>query len=95
MSVFARDALEAKGVVPEGATRAPQPCALHDFDNAQLVIAVKEAEHRPLIERRFPEAASRVSYWHVDDIEFAEPSVALAMIDDHVSDLITSLRSNS
>jgi protein-tyrosine phosphatase len=92
MSLFAREALDAKGIEPEGGLRDPRPCILSDFDKAQLVIALKEAEHRPLIERRFPEAAHRVTYWHVDDIEFAHPSIALAMIDDHVRELISTLR---
>lgn len=92
MSVFARDGLHAKGIIPEGASRDPQPCSLSDFDDAEIVIAVKEAEHRPYIERRFPTTAARVQYWHVDDIEFADPSIALAMLDEHVRELISSLR---
>jgi protein-tyrosine phosphatase len=92
MSPFAREALDAKGIAPEGATRDPQPCSLADFAQARRVIALKEAEHRPLIERRFPEIADRVVYWHVDDVEFAHPTVALAMIDEHVRDLVSKLK---
>ncbi len=92
MSRFALEALDAKAIVPEGETRNPRPCSLVDFDAAQLVIALKEAEHRPLIERRFPEVAHRVTYWHVDDVELVHPSIALAMIDDHVRELISMLR---
>ena len=92
MSRFAREALDAKGIVPEGGFRNPRPCSLVDFDDAGLVIALKESEHRPLIERRFPEVANRVTYWHVDDIEFTHPSIALAMIDDHVRELISTLK---
>jgi hypothetical protein len=55
---------------------------LADFDGAQLVIALKEAEHRPMIERRFPELDDRIIYWDMDDVELAPPSEALAMIDD-------------
>ncbi|MGY4570409.1 protein-tyrosine phosphatase [Bradyrhizobium sp. USDA 3256] len=94
MSVFADDRLRASGIVPEGAARFPQPCSLADFDDADLVIALKETEHRPLVERRFPEVADRVTYWHVDDIDFAHPSVALAMIDDHIRALVSALRSS-
>jgi protein-tyrosine phosphatase len=92
MSGFADDRLRATGIIPEGATRYPQPVSLADFDDADLVIALKEAEHRPLIERRFPEAAHRVTYWHVDDIDVAHPSVALAMIDDRIRELVSALR---
>jgi protein-tyrosine phosphatase len=92
MSRIALEALRAKTIVPEGAARYPLWCSLADFDQARLVIALKEAEHRPMIEQRFPEAASRVTYWNVDDIGFAHPSIALAMIDDQVDQLISALR---
>ena len=64
---------------------------LTDFHAANLVVALKESEHRPLIERRFPEVTGSVTYWNVDDIEFAPPSIALPMIDGHVRKLIASL----
>jgi protein-tyrosine phosphatase len=54
MSEYARGALAAKGIVPEGGLRDPRSCSLSDFDEAQRVVALKEAEHRPLIEQRFP-----------------------------------------
>jgi protein-tyrosine phosphatase len=92
MSRIALEALGAKTIVPEGAARYPRPCCVADFDQAGLVIALKEAEHRPVVEQRFPEAASRVTYWHVDDVGFAHPSIALAMIDDQVDQLISTLR---
>jgi protein-tyrosine phosphatase len=89
MSPFAHEALAAKGIIVSG-VRDPRPCSLADFEKAQLVIGLKETEHRPLIEQRFPEVASRVIYWHVDDV--AHPTIALPMIDDHVRELISSLR---
>ena len=92
MSLFAREALAAKGITPEGGLRNPRSCSLTDFAEAQVVVALKEAEHRPLIERRFPEVANRVIYWHVDDVGFVHPSIALAMIDDHVRELISTLK---
>jgi protein-tyrosine phosphatase len=36
--------------------------------------------------------ADRISYWHIEDIEFARPSVTLALIDKHVRELISTLR---
>jgi len=92
MSRFTREALQAKGIVAEGALRNPHPCSLADFDQARIVIALKEAEHRPMIERRFPEVADRILYWHVDDIDCAAPATALPMIDDLVRELISTLK---
>jgi protein-tyrosine phosphatase len=65
---------------------------LADFDQASLIIALKEVEHRPMVERRFPHVAARIEYWHVDDIEFAPPEVALAMIDQAIEKLILRLQ---
>lgn len=88
MSRFILQALRAKAIVPQGLARFPMTWSLVDFDKAQLVIALKEAEHRPLLELRFPEMADRVTYWHVDDIDVAEPVDAIATIDRLVRDLI-------
>ena len=93
MSRFALEALEAQAIMPKGGMRAPMPCVVADFRVADLVIALKDAEHRPLIERRFPELAGNVTYWNVDDIELAPPSIALAMIDGQVRELIATLQS--
>lgn len=92
ISPYALERLQAKAIVSDGIARAPQPCTFDDFEQASLIIALKDAEHRPMIERRFPEVAARVSYWHVDDVGFASPSVALAMIEDQVRELISKLR---
>jgi low molecular weight protein-tyrosine phosphatase len=93
ISRFALEALAAQAIVPEGVMRMPMPCVVADFHEADLVVALKDAEHRPLIERRFPEVAGNVTYWNVDDIEFAPPSIALTMIDRHVQELIAMLES--
>jgi hypothetical protein len=36
--------------------------------------------------------AKRVVYWHIDDIDIAEPKEALAMLDNRMQDLILSLK---
>jgi protein-tyrosine phosphatase len=71
--------------------RYPLPCTFSDFEAAQLAVGLKEAEHRPLIEHRFPGLPNIIEYWDVDDIELASPSTALARIDDLVEMLITRL----
>jgi protein-tyrosine phosphatase len=91
ISPFALEGLQAKGIAPVGNLRYPEPCTPPDLESADLIVALKEAEHRPLIERRFPEMAGRVIYWHVDDVDIAKPAIALALIDDLVEDLLNSL----
>jgi protein-tyrosine phosphatase len=91
ISRFALEALKSNAIEPEGAKRFPVSCSLIDFDGVVLVIALKEAEHRTMVERRFPEVASKVTYWHIDDIDLSQPADALARIDQHVHQLIMSL----
>ena len=95
MSPYTLNALQAKGIAPGGATRNPVICTVDDFGEAALVVALKDAEHRPMIERRFAGVAHRVVYWDVDDIEFLDPPTALGKIDELVRQLIGSLQSGS
>lgn len=92
MSPYTLNALHAKGITPGGGTRNPALCTVDDFAEAALVVALKDTEHRPMIERRFAGVAHRVEYWNVDDIEFLDPPTALGKIDELVERLIGSLR---
>lgn len=92
MSPYTLNALQAKGIMPEGAARGPVLCTVDDFAQAALVVALKDAEHRPMIERRFAAVAHRVEYWNVDDIESLDPPTALGKIDELIGRLIGSLR---
>lgn len=91
ISRHALEALHAKGIAPEGAARNPTLCTVDDFAQAELVIALKDAEHRPMIARRFADLAHRVEYWDVDDIEYLDPRTALGKIDEQVGLLIGRL----
>ena len=92
MSRFALEALSAKNIEPAGACRLPISCSAADFGEAKLVIALKGEEHRPFVERRFPDLLPRIIFWDVDDVAFVAPAIALAQIDDLIDDLISGLR---
>jgi protein-tyrosine phosphatase len=93
ISPYALEALQAKGIAPSGARRNPVLCTLDDFAQAELVVALKDAEHRPMVAQRFANLAHRVQYWDVDDIEYLDPKTALRKIDEQVGLLIGSLQS--
>jgi protein-tyrosine phosphatase len=95
MSRHTLNALEKRGIEPEGAKRYPQLCSLADFGLAEFVIALKEAEHRPLLASRFPGWENRVSYWHVHDIDIADPVKAVAEMDRLVRDLIRNIKAST
>ena len=68
MAVAAVKALESRGLraVAECA-RLPTQVTGDDFAAAGWIVALKEAEHLPLLQERFPAWAEKVEFWHVDD----------------------------
>jgi protein-tyrosine phosphatase len=87
MAVEAIRALEAMGVrTVEAATRLPAQVTAEDLEAADRVVALKQAEHLPLLQERFPAWAERVECWHVDDA----PEV-LGLIEREVMDLVARL----
>jgi protein-tyrosine phosphatase len=91
ISVLALQGLKARGIwVPEE-VRFPLQVCEQDLHLADLVIALKEAEHRPLLVQRFPLWPDRIEYWHIDDLDVAASETALAAIDQEVSKLLVRL----
>ncbi len=70
------------------------PIALTEVDLAiaSHIVAMKQDEHLPLLERKFPQCADRVEFWHVHDRDLALPRHALMQIDQNVRGLIERLR---
>jgi protein-tyrosine phosphatase len=87
MEVSAVKALESRGLraVAEFG-RFPIQATVGDFEAAHWIVALKEAEHLPLLQERFPGWAEKVEFWHVDD----GPEV-LDLIDREVMDLAARL----
>lgn len=85
-------ALMRDAITPAGASRMPVPCTREALEAADLVVAVKEAEHRSLLAERFAGWEDRVAYWHVHDVDMAHPDVALAELKAHVEALVRDLR---
>ncbi len=87
MAVEAIRALEALGVRAEVAvTRFPAQVTTDDLEGADRVVALKQAEHLPLLEERFPAWAEKVEFWHVDDA----PKV-LGLIEQEVMGLVARI----
>jgi predicted translation initiation factor SUI1 len=86
MALSAIQALQALGIRGDELARSPLPAALDDFETASWIVALKEAEHRPLLQERFPAWTNRVEYWNVEDA-----AEALAHIEQEVMDLVARL----
>jgi predicted translation initiation factor SUI1 len=87
MAASAVKALEARGLraVAEFG-RFPIQATAEDFEAAHWIVALKEAEHLPLLKERLPGWAEKVEFWHVDD----GPEV-LGLIEREVMDLAARL----
>jgi predicted translation initiation factor SUI1 len=87
MAASAVKALEARGLraISEFG-RFPIQVTVDDFEAAHWVVALKEAEHLPLLQERFPAWAEKVEFWQVDDA----PDV-LGLIEREIMDLTARL----
>ncbi|WP_439629108.1 low molecular weight phosphatase family protein [Gemmata sp.] len=83
--------LAALGIEHEAYLRMPASVTHDNFAAAHLVVALKDAEHRPLVAERHPAWAEKVEFWHVHDVDFATPDVALPEIEEQVARLIERL----
>jgi protein-tyrosine phosphatase len=80
-------ALQALGVCSaEAGARYPRQVSGADFERADRIVALKRAEHLPLLQERFPDWADKVEFWHVDDAPDA-----LGLIEREVMGLVAGI----
>jgi len=88
MAVGAIDALKKMGIGAEASwSRLPAQVTVQDLEAAHRIVALKQAEHLPLLQERFPTWSEKVEFWHVDDAP-----EALAVIEREVVGLVAELR---
>jgi len=87
MALEAITALEALGVrAADAVTRLPAQVTTDDLERADRVVALKQAEHLPLLQERFPAWVEKVEFWQVDDAP-----EALALIEQEVTGLVARM----
>lgn len=91
MSDNAMAALRKLGIPFENHLRLPIRATDDDFRAADHIVAVKEAEHRRMIERAFRDWLAKVEFWHVHDLDCCGPEEALPHLDREVAALIERL----
>src|SRR5438552_1239317 len=68
MAVSAIMALGALDVCADDAVaRFPAQVTTKDLEGADKVVALKQTEHLPLLQERFPTWAKKIEFWHIDD----------------------------
>jgi protein-tyrosine phosphatase len=91
LSPHALSRLRRSGIETEGLSRFPMAVRDTDFAAADIVIAIKESEHRPLLSERHPAWAEEVIYWNVHDVPPSRDYDPLDEIEKHVVRLVQSL----
>lgn len=87
MAASAIKTLEAMGVrAGDALTRMPAQVINSDLERADRIVALKHAEHMPLLQERFPAWAEKVEFWHIDDA----PEV-LGLIEQEVMGLVACI----
>lgn len=84
ISRYAIRGLEQRGIHLNGNIRFPLQVTDQDLGRANLIIALKETEHRRMLAEQFPAWVERVEYWHVHDLDCAEPEDALAELEREI-----------
>lgn len=90
LSCFTQQECDRLGVATEP-MRSPLLLTEGDLENADLIIAVKSTEHRPLLQMHFPHWEQKIEYWEVHDVDFATADEALPILRQHVDELINCL----
>src|ERR1700724_2658248 len=87
MAASAITALSALGVRAfDAVARFPVQVTVNDLEGADRIIALKHAEHLPLLQERFPAWVEKIEFWHVDDA----PEV-LGLIEREVMGLVARI----
>jgi len=84
-------ALKKLGIPFDKHLRLPLLVNENDFKAALHVVAVKEAEHRRIVEQNFPTWLERVEFWHVHDLDCCGPEEAIPHLDREVAGLVERL----
>jgi protein-tyrosine phosphatase len=77
--------------IPVDLKRFPIQLRQADLESADLVVAMKESEHRPMAAAQFPDWVDTIEYWHVDDLDCATADEALPVCQACVEALVDRL----
>ncbi|MBM63998.1 MAG: low molecular weight phosphatase family protein [Acidobacteria bacterium] len=93
LSQYTREECERLEILPQE-PREPLPLTAEDLEQADLIIAVKETEHRRMVKDQFPEWSDKIEYWEVHDLDIERDAhQTLSHLKRLVDELITHLQS--
>jgi protein-tyrosine phosphatase len=95
MSMHTIARLRTRGIPIGLYRRLPIAASGKDFETAHHVVAIKETEHRPMLERHFPMWLERVEFWEIHDLDCADPEESMPHLESRVMELIERLSGES
>ena len=84
--------LREREILLEDKIRFPIQLTQADLQEADLVIALNEPEHRALMQQRFPAWEDRITYWQVPDLDQVGSEVAFPKIEEYVTEQIQQFK---
>jgi protein-tyrosine phosphatase len=75
----------------QGDFRSPIILQESDLQSADLIIAMKESEHKPMMEAMFPMWHDWIAYWDIDDVDIRPPDVVLPLLEVRIKILLGHL----
>ena len=91
MARYTMEALRSRGISIENHLRLPIRVTDNDFESTDHIVAVKEAEHRPMIRQSFSKWLDRVEFWQVHDLDCCGPEETIPHLDAEVTALMQRL----
>lgn len=85
------DQLKALGYLAESEPRLPARLEIADLEAADLVIALNESEHRPLMSQQFEGWTDQIQYWDVPDLHVMKAEEAFSRIEMRTASLVQQL----
>lgn len=88
LSPHTRHALTTRAIPLSHTGQQPVSLTRTDLERAHRTIALKEAEHRPLMRAQFPDWEDRIEYWTIHDIDAEAPDDAVPELERRVLTLL-------
>lgn len=95
MSPDAKAALKELGVRDHNISQFKTKLSEKDLVDCRIAIALKETEHRPYMERYFPEWADKIQYWEAHDIDVQPARMSLIGMTQQVELLVRHLKAKA
>jgi len=91
ISPHTRKVLLHRGISLRHTAPAPRALTRADLAVAAHIVALKDSEHRRIIESRFPQYADQIEYWQIHDLDASLPAATMTAIEKQVRQLARRL----